>query len=233
MLKVDNINTSYAVSQILFNMCLEVNDHEVVTLMGRNGMGKTTTIKSIMGLVPPRSGQISFDGQQIEQAQSFKIARMGIGLVPEGRQVFPNLTVSENLIATASNRTGNKDPWTVEKIFDMFPEIARRKNGMANLLSGGEQQMLAIGRALMTNPRLLILDEATEGLAPLVRDDIWACLSMLKKQGQSILVIDKNVHALTEIADRHYMIEKGQVVWTGTSAELAANEDIQHQYLGV
>ncbi|MBT3788285.1 MAG: ABC transporter ATP-binding protein [Alphaproteobacteria bacterium] len=233
MLKVENINTSYDVSQILFNMSLEVNDHEVVTLLGRNGMGKTTTIKSIMGLVPAKSGDISFNGAEIAQAESFRIARMGIGLVPEGRQVFPNLTVSENLIATASNRTANPNPWTTEKIFDMFPEIARRANSMANLLSGGEQQMLAIGRALMTNPKLLILDEATEGLAPLVRDDIWACLSALKKDGQSILVIDKNVRALTEIADRHYLIEKGQVVWTGTSAELSANEEIQHKYLGV
>jgi branched-chain amino acid transport system ATP-binding protein len=233
MLKVKNINTSYDASQILFDMCLEVGASEVVTLLGRNGMGKTTTIKSIIGLVPPKSGQISFDGVEIAGTASYKIARLGIGLVPEGRQVFPNLTVSENLIASAANRTGNPKPWTIARVFEMFPEIARRANSMADLLSGGEQQMLAIGRALMTNPKLLILDEATEGLAPLVRDTIWACLKALKQDGQSILVIDKNVRVLTEIADRHYFIEKGRVVWTGSSAELAANEEVQHQYLGV
>jgi len=233
MLKVENIETSYHVSQVLFGLSLEVNDHEVVTLLGRNGMGKTTTINSIMGLVPPRAGTITFDNQVISGLPPFRAARLGIGLVPEGRQVFPNLTVAENLIATAANRHGVADPWTVERIFDMFPEIARRTNLMATQLSGGEQQMLAIGRALMTNPKLLVLDEATEGLAPLVRTEIWNCLAGLKAAGQSILVIDKNVKALTQIADRHYIIEKGQVVWQGTSPELAANEDLQHRYLGV
>jgi len=233
MLKVENIETSYHVSQVLFGLSLEVNDHEVVTLLGRNGMGKTTTINSIMGLVPPRAGTITFDNQVISGLPPFRAARLGIGLVPEGRQVFPNLTVAENLIATAANRHGVADPWTVERIFDMFPEIARRTNLMATQLSGGEQQMLAIGRALMTNPKLLVLDEATEGLAPLVRTEIWNCLAGLKAAGQSILVIDKNVKALTQIADRHYIIEKGQVGGQGTSPELAANEDLQHRYLGV
>jgi branched-chain amino acid transport system ATP-binding protein len=233
MLKVDNIDTSYAVSQVLFGMSLKVNDHEVVTLLGRNGMGKTTTVNSIMGLVPPRAGEITFDDVAIAELAPFKIARLGIGLVPEGRQVFPNLTVTENLVATESNRTGSKDPWTVERIFAMFPEISRRAGAMATQLSGGEQQMLAIGRALMTNPKLLILDEATEGLAPLVRDEIWQCLAGLKEAGQSILVIDKNVKALTRIADRHYIIEKGSVVWSGSSGDLTSDEELQHRYLGV
>lgn len=233
MLKVDAIETFYAASQALFGVSLEVGDNEVVTLMGRNGMGKTTTVNSIMGIVPTASGQIHFDGEKIDGQPSYKIAKAGLGLVPEGRQVFPNLTVMENLVATAANRLGQSDPWTVEKVFEMFPELEARKNGMANLLSGGEQQMLAIGRALMTNPRLLILDEATEGLAPLVRQEIWACLERLKGEGQSILVIDKNVDDLTRIADRHYIIAKGQVVWGGSTAELRANTEIMSSYLGV
>ena len=233
MLRVESIDTSYAMSQILFAMSLEVGDHEVVTLLGRNGMGKTTTINSIMGLVPPRAGEITFDGERIDRQPPFRIARLGIGLVPEGRQVFPNLTVTENLIATSANRSGTADPWTVEKIYEMFPEIGLRQSSMATLLSGGEQQMLAIGRALMTNPRLLILDEATEGLAPLIRQEIWGCLERLKDEGQSILVIDKNVDDLARIADRHYIIQKGQVVWSGDSDALLADREIKQRYLGL
>ena len=202
-------------------MELEVKSGEVVTLIGRNGMGKTTTVHSIMGIVRPRVGQIKFDGIDIAGHASFRVAKRGIALVPEGRQIFPNLTVYENLIATAANRSNRADPWNLERVFELFPELANRRNQMGNLLSGGEQQMLAIGRALMTNPALLILDEATEGLAPLVRQEIWACLSRLKDEKQSILVVDKNIADLCKIADRHYIIEKGSVVWQGTSPEIA------------
>ena len=233
MLTVDAIDTAYGASQVLFAMTLEVNAGEVVTLMGRNGMGKTTTVHSITGLTPPRAGNIRFEGTPIRGLPPFQVAMSGIGLVPEGRQVFPNLTVRENLVATAHNRLGRTDPWTLEKVLDRFPALAARSGGMGVELSGGEQQMLSIGRALMTNPRLLILDEATEGLAPTVRTEIWRCLAELKAQGQAILVIDKNVAALTRIADRHYIIEKGRVVWTGTSAELEADIEAQHRYLGV
>jgi branched-chain amino acid transport system ATP-binding protein len=205
----------------------------MVTLMGRNGMGKTTTVRSIMGLTPAMSGSIRFNGAEIRGLPSYQVAKLGIGLVPEGRQVFPNLTTRENLMATAANRTGAAEPWTIEKVCELFPRLAERFGSMGNQLSGGEQQMLAIGRALMTNPRLLILDEATEGLAPLIRAEIWQCLSRLKAAGQSILVIDKNVEALTRIADRHHLIERGRVVWVGTSKELAAAPEIQHQYLGI
>ena len=233
MLRVDSIDTAYGTSQVLFGMSLVVEAGEVVTLMGRNGMGKTTTIRSIMGLLSPKAGVISFEGRTITGMPPHQIAKSGVGLVPEGRQIFPNLTVRENLIATAHNEAGAAEPWTLERVLDRFPSLVARINGMGNELSGGEQQMLAIGRALMTNPKLLILDEATEGLAPQIRTEIWRCLSDLKQQGQSILVIDKNVAALTQIADRHYMIEKGQVVWSGSSVELKAQPDIQHQYLGV
>jgi len=201
--------------------------------MGRNGMGKTTTVRSIMGLTPPAAGSIRFNGIETRGLPSYRIAKLGLGLVPEGRQVFPNLTARENLLATAANRDGVADPWTIDKIFALFPQLAARAGAMANLLSGGEQQMLAVGRALMTNPRLLILDEATEGLAPLIRDEIWRCLDLLCKAGQSILLIDKNFDALLRIADRHYIIERGHIVWSGSSAELAAAPDAQHQYLGI
>jgi branched-chain amino acid transport system ATP-binding protein len=233
MLTVESIETSYGVSQVLFGVSLEVEMGQVVTLLGRNGMGKTTTVRSIMGIVRPKAGEVRFLGRPIHGLPSYRVAQIGIGLVPEGRQVFPNLTVRENLVATAANRGGSTDPWTVEKVFDLFPQLAERQRVLGSALSGGEQQMLAIGRALMTNPRLLILDEAAEGLAPLVRAEIWRCIGHLKARGQSILLIDKDVAALTRIADVHYILEKGQIVWSGTSAKLRALEDIQHRYLGV
>ena len=233
MLELRDVETFYGQSQVLFGMALEVKDREVVTLMGRNGMGKTTTIRSIMGMTGARSGSIAFNGVEIGAYADYRIAQLGLGLVPEGRQIFPNLTVQENLVATAGNRQRAADPWTLDKVFGLFPGLAERRFNMGNQLSGGEQQMLAIGRALMTNPRLLILDEATEGLAPMIRVEIWKTLEQLKAAGQSILVVDKNVDALTRIADRHYIIEKGKVVWTGDSKALRKNEDIQHKYLGV
>jgi len=233
LLDVDAIETCYGLSQVLFGLSLKVSPGEMVAMMGRNGMGKTTTIRSIMGLTPARSGAIRFGGREVRRLASFRIAQLGIGLVPEGRQIFPNLTVRENLVAASGNRLGNKDPWTIEKIHALFPRLAERAGNMGNALSGGEQQMLAIGRALMTNPKLLILDEATEGLAPLIREEIWNCLSMLKARGQSVLVIDKNVEHLVRIADRHYIIERGRAVWSGTSEELIAEPDLQHRYLGI
>ena len=233
LLDIDGIETCYGLSQVLFGLSLSIKAGEMVALMGRNGMGKTTTIRSIMGLTPARSGEIRFGGEQVRGLPSYKIAKLGIGLVPEGRQIFPNLTVYENLVAASGNRLGSTDPWTIEKIHALFPRLAERGSNMGVTLSGGEQQMLAIGRALMTNPRLLILDEATEGLAPLIRDEIWQCLSMLKARGQSVLVIDKNIEHLTGIADRHYIIERGRTVWSGTSAQLLAEPDLQHRYLGI
>ena len=233
LLEVDGIETCYGLSQVLFGMSLSVKPGEMVALMGRNGMGKTTTVRSIMGLTPARAGTLRFAGRDVRKLPSFRIAQLGIGLVPEGRQIFPNLTVRENLVAASHNRQGSPDPWTIEKIHALFPRLAERGNNMGVTLSGGEQQMLAIGRALMTNPRLLILDEATEGLAPLIRDQIWNCLSMLKAKGQSVLVIDKNVGNLVRIADRHYIIERGRAVWSGTSEQLIAEPDLQHRYLGI
>ncbi|HJZ42867.1 MAG TPA: ABC transporter ATP-binding protein [Hyphomicrobiaceae bacterium] len=233
LLELSGVETCYGHSQVLFGISLAVSPGEMVTLMGRNGMGKTTTVRSIMGLTPATAGAIRFDGQAIEALASYRIAQLGLGLVPEGRQIFPNLTARENLVATAAGRDGAKNPWTLDKVCALFPRLAERIGSMGNLLSGGEQQMLAIGRALMTNPRLLILDEATEGLAPLIRAEIWRCLGRLKAEGLAILVIDKNVQALTRLADRHYLIERGRVVWTGTSPELAAAPDVQRRYLGV
>ncbi len=233
LLEVTGIETSYGLSRVLFGISLAIAPGEMVSLMGRNGMGKTTTVRSIMGLTRPTAGSIRFDGAEIRELPVYRIAKLGLGLVPEGRQVFPNLTARENLLATAANRGAAADPWTLEKVYALFPRLATRAGSMANLLSGGEQQMLAVGRALMTNPRLLILDEATEGLAPLIREEIWRCLELLRVAGQAILVIDKNVEALTRIADRHYIIERGRVVWTGSSPALASAPDIQHRYLGV
>ena len=233
LLELSGIETSYGLSRVLFGISFAIAPGEMVSLMGRNGMGKTTTVRSIMGLTRAGAGSIRFAGQEIRDLPAYRVAKLGIGLVPEGRQVFANLTARENLVATAANRRGAPEPWTLDKVLALFPRLAARAGSMANLLSGGEQQMLAIGRALMTNPRLLILDEATEGLAPLIRDEIWRCLRALRAAGQSILVIDKNVAALTRIADRHIIIERGRVVWTGTSADLAASADVQHRYLGV
>ena len=229
VLEVAGIETAYGLSQVLFGVSFAIAPGEMVTLMGRNGMGKTTTVRSIMGLTPARAGSVRFAGAEIRGLPSYKVAQLGLGLVPEGRQIFPNLTVRENLVATA---TGQGE-WTLERVHELFPRLAERATSMGNQLSGGEQQMLAIGRALMTNPKLLILDEATEGLAPLIRRDIWNCLARLKATGLSILVIDKNVGALMRVADRHVIIERGRVVWEGASAALAAAPDVQHRYLGV
>jgi len=233
LLELSEVETCYGLSQVLFGMSFVIRPGEMVTLMGRNGMGKTTTVRSIMGLTPATAGSIRFAGEEIRALPSYRVAQLGIGLVPEGRQVFPNLSTRENLVATAANHGGAADPWTLDRVCALFPRLAERFGTMGSQLSGGEQQMLAIGRALMTNPRLLILDEATEGLAPLIRAEIWQCLTALKQAGQSILVIDKNVAALTRIADRHYLIERGRVVWSGTSAELAAAPEVQHRYLGI
>jgi len=233
MLRVRELEAFYGGSQALFGMELGIDAGEVVTLMGRNGMGKTTTVHAIMGLMPARRGTVEFEGKRVDGLPSFRIARLGLGLVPEGRQIFPNLSVRENLVAAGANRTNRPSPWSIERVYEFFPRLAERQRNMGNQLSGGEQQMLAIGRALMTNPKLLILDEATEGLAPLIRQEIWDCLGRLKREGQAILVIDKNVAQLLPLADRHHIVEKGRVVWTGSSTALAGDKDLQHRYLGV
>ena len=233
MLQVTDIETFYGRSQVLFGVSLEVGAGEVITVMGRNGMGKTTLVRSILGLTPPKSGSIRFEGKELRNQPSYVAARSGIALVPEGRQIFPTLTVRENLIATAANRSGAADSWTLERVFEMFPILADRHHAYGKTLSGGEQQMLAIGRALMTNAKLLILDDATEGLAPLVCVEIWTCLEQLKASGQAILIIDRNLETLIRIADRHYIMEKGRFVWSGSSAELADKPELWHRYLGV
>ena len=234
LLELDAVETFYGPSQVLFGVDLAIEAGEVVTLMGRNGMGKTTTLRSIMGLTPAKGGSIRFAGQDVRTLPAHRIAQLGIGYVPEGRQVFPNLTVEENLIATAANRFGAAAPWTAERVMELFPRLAERAGQYARTLSGGEQQMLAIGRALTTNPRFMILDEATEGLAPIIRQEIWDVLEFkLKESGQAILVIDKHPKAMARIADRHYVMEKGRVVWSGNSSALLADEAMQHRYLGV
>jgi branched-chain amino acid transport system ATP-binding protein len=232
MLSVERLAASYGPAQVLFDITFSVGEGEVVTLIGRNGMGKTTTIFALMGLLPPEDGTATFDGLSLIGLPPFRIAQAGLGLVPEGRQIFPTLTVEENLVATGATRFGAKQ-WTLGRVYDFFPALQERRNHMGNELSGGEQQMLAIGRALMTNPKLLILDEATEGLAPKIRTEIWQCLKRLKQEGQAILIVDKHLEALLRFADRHVVIEKGHVVWTGTSAALAADPSIRERYLQV
>jgi branched-chain amino acid transport system ATP-binding protein len=233
LLAVRDIETFYGPSQALFGLSFEVKEREFVTLIGRNGMGKSTTVKTVMGLVEPKAGEVSFAGERISGRAAYRIAQAGIGLVPEGRRIFPNLTVRENLVATAENRHKVSDVWTLERVYELFPRLKERERNLGSNLSGGEQQMLAIGRALMTNPRLLILDEATEGLAPLIRSEIWRCLEELKRSGLSLIVIDKNIGPLLRLADRHFIVEKGRVVWSGTSAHLRAVPEKLHEYVGV
>lgn len=233
LLEVKEIDAYYGASQALFGMDFVVHAGQFVTLLGRNGMGKSTSIKSIVGLMAPARGSIRFSGQNINGLPTYKIARAGIGLVPEGRQIFPNLSVQENLVATAHNRQNLASPWTLEKIYELFPRLSERSGNLGSNLSGGEQQMLAIGRALMTNPRLLILDEATEGLAPIIRTEIWQCLAELKKTGLTIICIDKNLSSLLPLADQHYIVEKGRVVWAGSSHELSSQREQLQSYMGI
>lgn len=233
LLEVGALEVAYGASQVLFGIDLMMDEGEVVTLLGRNGMGKTTTLRTLCGFVPSKSGEIRFAGQSIVGWRPDRIGRAGIALVPEGRQCFPNLTVDEHLVAFFANRRHSAAAWTPARIYELFPRLKERARNLGNQLSGGEQQMLAIGRALVTNPRLLILDEATEGLAPLIREEIWACLARLRDEGQSVLVIDKYVEKLLPLASRHTILERGQVVWQGSSAELDADHAIWHRYLGI
>ena len=233
LLQVEGLQTAYGASQVLFDITFSVQAGQTATLLGRNGMGKTTTVRSILGLTRAQSGTVRFRGERIEHLAPDRIARMGLAVVPEGRQIFPNLTVKENLLAFAANRNACAQPWALDAVFALFPRLADRTRNMGNQLSGGEQQMLAIGRALMTNPHLLILDEATEGLAPLVREEIWQCLDQLRAQGQTILVIDKYVQRLIKLANQHTIIERGQVVWQGSSTQLAADPGLWQRYIGV
>ncbi|MEC8596465.1 MAG: ABC transporter ATP-binding protein [SAR324 cluster bacterium] len=233
LLQIENLQAAYGRSQVLFGVNLEVYSGTVVSLLGRNGMGKTTTIRSLLGITQASSGKVRFSGQEVQQWPAYRISRLGIGLVPEGRQIFPLLTVRENLLATAANRHNLSSTWDLRKVYDLFPILRNRRDQLGKSLSGGEQQMLAIGRALMTNPKLLILDEATEGLAPLIRDEIWGVLESLKEQGQSILLIDKNLDQLMRLVDQHFLMERGRIVWEGTSKELRQNPELIRRYLGV
>jgi branched-chain amino acid transport system ATP-binding protein len=233
LLQIENLQAAYGRSQVLFGVNLEVYSGTVVSLLGRNGMGKTTTIRSLLGITQVSAGKVRFSGQEVQQWPAYRISRLGIGLVPEGRQIFPLLTVRENLLATAANRHNLNSAWDLKKVYDLFPILRDRRDQLGNSLSGGEQQMLAIGRALMTNPKLLILDEATEGLAPLIRDEIWGVLESLKEQGQSILLIDKNLEQLMRLVDQHFLMERGRIVWEGTSKELRQNPELIRRYLGV
>ena len=233
LLEIAGLEIAYGPSQVLFGLDLAMAEGEAATLLGRNGMGKTTTLRAICGLQPVRAGAIRFAGERIDGWRPDRIGRAGIALVPEGRQCFPNLTVDEHLVAFFANRRGLADAWTPARVYALFPRLRERARNLGNQLSGGEQQMLAIGRALVTNPRLLILDEATEGLAPLIRDEIWACLARLRSEDQSVLVVDKYVEKLIGLADRHTIIERGQVVWAGSSAELDADHGVWHRYLGI
>ena len=233
LIEMRNIEAGYGAAKVLFGLSLTIGEGEVVTLIGRNGMGKTTTVRTLMGLVRATSGEITLAGERIEKLPPHSIARLGVGLVPEGRQIFPNLSVRENLVMAGIDRNWGAEAWTFDRVIDFFPRLGERLSNSGTQLSGGEQQMLAIGRALMTNPRLLVLDEATEGLAPVIREEIWSRLGMLKRSGLSILVIDKELEALCELADRHYVLEKGEIAWSGSTAELMANPSIHETYLGV
>ncbi|MDB5618748.1 ABC transporter ATP-binding protein [Tardiphaga sp.] len=233
LLDVANISAAYGHSQVLFGISFSIGAGEVVTLLGRNGMGKTTTVRTICGLLPVTSGAIMLAGQSVNRLMPHRIARLGLGLVPEGRHIFPNLTVRENLLMAEANPLRAADPWTMDKVVEFFPRLGERLSNGGGQLSGGEQQMLAIGRALMTNPSLLVLDEATEGLAPVIREEIWARLKQLKMQGLAMLIIDKEIDALMEFADRHYVVEKGEVIWSGSNKDLAADPAVRDRFLGI
>ena len=233
LLEVRGLDAGYGASQVLFALDLTVEAGEAVTLLGRNGMGKTTAVRSILGLLRPGAGSVRFRGERIDRWSADRIARAGLARVPEGRQIFPNLSVEENLVAFRARRNASGDPWELPRVYDMFPRLRERRRSMGNQLSGGEQQMLAIGRALMTNPHLLVLDEATEGLAPLVREEIWQCLHGLRAAGQAILVIDKYVERLIALAQHHTILERGRVAWHGTSEALARDHGLWHRYLGL
>ena len=233
LLSCRNLEAGYGASQVLFGLDFDIQPGEVVALLGRNGMGKSTTIKAVVGGLCPQRGEILFDGKPIQGARADLIARLGVALVPEGRQCFPNLTVREHLVAFADRRNGAAEPWTLARLYALFPRLAERAGHMGNQLSGGEQQMLAIARALSTNPRLLILDEATEGLAPVIRDEIWRCLALLKAQGQTTLVVDKYIEKLLPLVDRNLILERGRIAWQGNSAELDARRELWTRYLGV